>query len=287
MTLIREATTIGIIFLGIGKLIQTFLTKIPKKLNKNYRFEILLFCCGFIFYLITEYIGINFSRTFAYDILFHESIPISTQWGFYEILKKLPKNSTVLDVGIGSCIYLKNQKVIKLIKDKNIKIHGIDIDERAIPVCKERISKNKLEKYVSVQIMDLLDVTKKYDYVTFLESFPVISNELFIKFIKHAQNITNKHILLYHNLIQDQEYSFLFHIFKNYILHYITFNDFGKLTTVSKMKNILTQQSKIDPDKISMKVLIKSTYKEIIPLFNYIPYYGNKEIKQYLITISK
>ena len=40
-------------------------------------------------------------------------------------------------------------------KDKNIKIHGIDIDPHSLLVCNKRILKNNLENHVKVELISL------------------------------------------------------------------------------------------------------------------------------------
>ena len=157
----------------------------------------------------------------------------------------------------------------------------------SIIICNQRVIKNNLQSHVKVELKDLFHIHTKYDYVLFMESFPVIPNHLFTKFISHSKKICNNDILLYHNLINNDEYTELFAFFKSTILYYITLNDFGKLTTVNMMNDILTKKCDIFSDKISMNVLLKCKYKDMFSLFNLIPYFRDCEIKQYLITISK
>lgn len=225
-------------------------------------------------------------KTYFYDLMFHQNNPISTQWGYYEILKQLPSNISILDIGVGDGIYFTNLLVINLIKDKNIKIQGIDIDALSILVCNQRIIQNNLQNYVKVELKDIFNVKDEYDYVLFMESFPVIPNHLFAKFMNHAKTITKNKIFLYHNLIQDDEYTELFAFFKSTILYYITFNDFGKLTTMTMMNDILTKKCDIHSDKILMKVLLECKYKDMFSILNWIPRYRNCDIKQYLISID-
>lgn len=229
----------------------------------------------------------SYFKNYFYDLMFHQNNPISTQWGYYEILKQLPDNISILDIGVGEGIYFTNPLVVNLIKEKNIKIHGIDIDAMSIIICNQRVIKNNLQSHVKVELKDLFHIHTKYDYVLFMESFPVIPNHLFTKFISHSKKICNNDILLYHNLINNDEYTELFAFFKSTILYYITLNDFGKLTTVNMMNDILTKKCDIFSDKISMNVLLKCKYKDMFSLFNLIPYFRDCEIKQYIITISK
>ena len=229
----------------------------------------------------------GYFKNYFYDLMFHQNNPISTQWGYYEILKQLPDNISILDIGVGEGIYFTNPLVVNLIKEKNIKINGIDIDAMSIIICNQRVIKNNLQSHVKVELKDLFHIHTKYDYILFMESFPVIPNHLFTKFISHSKKICNNDILLYHNLINNDEYTELFAFFKSTILYYITLNDFGKLTTVNMMNDILTKKCDIFSDKISMNVLLKCKYKDMFSLFNLIPYFRDCEIKQYIITISK
>ena len=104
--------------------------------------------------------------------------------------------------------------------------------------------------------------------------------------MNHAKTITKNKIFLYHNLIQDDEYTELFAFFKSTILYYITFNDFGKLTTMTMMNDILTKKCDIHSDKILIKVLLECKYKDMFSILNWIPRYRNCDIKQYLISID-
>lgn len=175
-------------------------------------------------------------KTFFYNLLFHHSNPVSTQWGYYEILKKMPENSSLLDVGVGDGIYFINEKVINLIKSKNLKIYGIDIDLPSIKVCQNRIIQYNLENYVKAECVSLFDVkakteSEKYDNILFMESFPVISNELFIEFISHSKGILSNRLInrggnkiyLYHNLIENHEYSRVFEFLKRNVLYALRF----------------------------------------------------------------
>ena len=107
---------------------------------------------------------LSFLRHKVYSSIFNLDNSLSTSHGFHDILEKIPSESSILDVGCGDGIYYINPKVIDLIKTKKIKIKSIDIDSGAIKYCKERITKNKLEEYITVEAIDLRLIIDKYDY---------------------------------------------------------------------------------------------------------------------------
>ena len=89
-----------------------------------------------------------------------------------KILKsKIKKNCKILDFGCGNGLCYDYYKIIKIIRENNLKIRGIDIDEVYINECKNRIVKNSLEEHVTIDLLNIFDLTivdnEKYDYVIF------------------------------------------------------------------------------------------------------------------------
>ena len=212
-----------------------------------------------------------------YSIFFSETNPVSTIHGYYNILTNLPENSTILDVGCGDGIYFTSDKVIKLIKDKQFKILCIDIDEGAIHICNKRIINAELSNLVNCSTTSFNDISQKYDYVLFMESFPVIPIDMFSVFIKHATNIATNEILLYHNLTQTN--NTLLSIIKPKI-KYLTMIDFGRLTTVQDMTSFLNEHI---THSFEINLNISCKYSDISYLN--IPYLKDEIIEQYLIRI--
>ena len=68
---------------------------------------------------------------------------------------------------------------------KRLNIFAIDIDAGAVEICKQRIAAAGLGDLVSAQAVDVTKVTEKYDYVLWMESFPVIPTEVFPPLFKH------------------------------------------------------------------------------------------------------
>jgi 2-polyprenyl-3-methyl-5-hydroxy-6-metoxy-1,4-benzoquinol methylase len=75
--------------------------------------------------------------------------------------------------------------VIDTIKQKKFKIFAIDIDAGAIVICQKRIVEAGLQEYVHATQMSVTDVKEKYDFVLWMESFPVINPPLFEVLFKH------------------------------------------------------------------------------------------------------
>ena len=224
---------------------------------------------------------LSFLRHKVYSSIFNLDNSLSTSHGFHDILEKIPSESSILDVGCGDGIYYINPKVIDLIKTKKIKIKSIDIDSGAIKYCKERITKNKLEEYITVEAIDLRLIIDKYDYVLFMESFPVIELDLFEQLLKHASTITHN-IFMYHNLVEEKNITMSFLKPK---LKYASLVDFGRLTSLTEFKNLLiTWGYEIENTKI--EILLQNKLKNVYFIFKYIPEYFNTDLKQYLVSIN-
>ena len=101
------------------------------------------------------------------------------------VLNQVPVGSKILEVGIGNgtCV----DKNADLIKKKKLHIDGIDIDKEYLEVCNIKITQNDLHDQVTAKYQDLLaldaDVYGKFDYVFFMESFPVIPHSIMCKMI--------------------------------------------------------------------------------------------------------
>jgi ubiquinone/menaquinone biosynthesis C-methylase UbiE len=93
------------------------------------------------------------------------------------LLQDIPENSTILDIGIGTCYsYCQNADIIK---ERNIRIVGIDIDEAYILTAKHALIDARLEDWIELMCIDIYitDLDKRtFDYVVFSDSYSVISN---------------------------------------------------------------------------------------------------------------
>lgn len=111
------------------------------------------------------------------------------------VLVDLPDNSRILDVGIGTgYVYAQNSD---LIKRKNIKVVGVDIDPNYVRSAKHAVIDAELEEHIriiNIDIREALDsdtdlLNHSFDFVCFSDSFAVIPNVYTI--ITHCEKYLN------------------------------------------------------------------------------------------------
>lgn len=126
----------------------------------------------------------------------------STSVLYGKVIDCLPDNCKILDVGFGngSCVMDNLDKI----KEKNIKIDGIDIDKGYITAANSKISEANAQSWVTATEMNMLDIDNsfKWDFILFSESYPVIPRGLMSELMIKARNLTNRNdgILFMHNL---------------------------------------------------------------------------------------
>ena len=219
-------------------------------------------------------------RSAVYKNFFGATNPISTINGFYESIKSIPDNASILDVGCGDGIYYTGEKVIALIKAKNLTIHSIDVDDGAIPICQKRIKLSGLSDRVTSECIDLMKITKRYDAILFMESFPVIPRDLMTTLIQHAKTISDE-LLLFHNLVEDK--NSLIEWVKPRI-KYLTLVDFGQLTSVEEMEEEC-QKWGFKSGSYNVEPCLQCTYRDMHWALN-VPGFGDTVITQYLVSLQ-
>lgn len=145
----------------------------------------------------------------------------STSKFYKKTFHKIKNNSKILDVGVGTGVNLVNNK--NVILNKNLHIHGIDIDKAYNNYCKKLVSNYNLDDNIKIELKCLFDIDDKYDYIIFGQSYPVIDNELITKMLKHGKKLLNENgnIIFIHNLVDNNKKN-IFYKIKPYI-KYIPF----------------------------------------------------------------
>jgi len=215
----------------------------------------------------------------VYDWLWSPKNPVSSYHAYHEILKLIPDDSKILDVGAGTGIYFSNPAVVELIKSKNLSIKCIDIDQNALEGCRARIAESGLEDRVSAECMELPNETARYDYVFMIMLFPLVELDLFTKYINHARNITNSAIIAYHNLVEKKDKLLAF-LKSN--LKYLVGVDFGRTTTVAEMEEYINS---LGFNKWSMSKLLTAKYSDLFKAVKYLPIF-DYSFDQYLLTLK-
>lgn len=178
-------------------------------------------------------------RSNCYDYVL-TSGAVSTPALYERVLKDLPDNSNILEVGIGNGLCIEYNA--DLIRNKKLNIHGIDIDDEYLDICNQRIHDFKLDKLVSCKLQDLLEMNEdtKYDYVFFMESFPVIPLDIMDSMVSKSKKMLKKdgEMIFVHNLYKNHKHKssieFKMIDYLKRRIKYIPFIwiDFGRLTTV-------------------------------------------------------
>lgn len=173
----------------------------------------------------------------------------------FVFFNKIPRGSTVLDVGCGTGTAASSNYGI--IKRKKIEYRGIDIDETYIQ--KAKIFE---KEHMTFEVFDFLKLEndQRYDVIMFGESIPVMSRELANTMIQKAKMHLNKNgiILFIHNLITN--YYQLYHpiaLMKPY-LKYFTSMDFGRALYDDEFLSDLVKSDLriIDKDRVACLDLI-------------------------------
>eukprot|EP00041_Stephanoeca_diplocostata_P015087 m.285782 g.285782 ORF g.285782 m.285782 type:complete len:241 (-) comp19917_c1_seq22:566-1288(-) len=228
-------------------------------------------------------------RSWMYSWLLSADNPIATQHGYAKVLEALPKGARVLDVGVGDGIYFTNPKVVSLIKEKNFKIYGIDIDEGATKIAQRRVEKAGLQDYVACEGRDLLDLSVEkdglFDSILFFESFPVIPRKLFRTLILHANSLLKPDATMFLYHVLEPYSSFIVRTFKPY-LYYITTIDFGQECTIDDMKKYCDDWGFPESQRI-IEPCLQTTYNNMWWPLGFIPTVKNWVITTYTTKLVK
>ena len=227
-------------------------------------------------------------RQKLYDHLFGDvNLSISTPSLYYSFLQRVKQDTKILDIGVGTGIYFEDPRCIKLIKEKNIKIVGIDINRPDIELATRRIEVSKLEGYASAKWMNLFEYDgdlNEFDVILFCESYPVIPRDLMRKmlmFIVHSKGFSGE--LVFINNVEDDPTW----IQKNTkdLLKYVTFGiEFGRLVSTGDMMGMFTSVG--IENEVTFELLASSTPNYAL-FRNRVKLPGlNCEMKQYAIFVK-
>jgi SAM-dependent methyltransferase len=116
-----------------------------------------------------------FLRNHAYNLF----IRSATNHCYKNCLEYLPDNSSILDVGIGNGIMLKNYH--SLIKGKGLKITGIDINKIYLAHCSSLIRGYQLENHVEILHVPVESYQpprgQYFDFILFSMSFMLLVDQ--------------------------------------------------------------------------------------------------------------
>eukprot|EP00980_Cylindrotheca_fusiformis_P005106 scaffold1083_cov114-Cylindrotheca_fusiformis.AAC.10 len=151
---------------------------------------------------------------------------MTTRW-YAAVLQRLPKHSRVLDVGIGTAGALINCS--ELVKERDLKIVGIDYDAAYVTQATRAVKKAGLQDSIQVYQKSVYDLSTEdgtFDAVYFSGSFTLLPDPC--EALRVVRALT-KHRVFITQTYQRKSPPLLGYI--KPLLKYITTIDFGKLMT--------------------------------------------------------
>lgn len=105
-------------------------------------------------------------RAWIYD---RSIVSLTSRW-YAEVLSRVPRGATMLDVGVGTAGALVSQA--DLIRERDLRIHGVDIDPDYVKQAEKRVAKAHLAHHVTVEHVPLnAHSGGPYDAIYFAASF--------------------------------------------------------------------------------------------------------------------
>lgn len=227
-------------------------------------------------------------RQKLYDALFGDAgLPTSTTNLYFSFLQRVKPGVTILDVGVGTGVYFQDPRCISLIKEKNIKIVGIDINREDIELSSSRISESGMEASIEVRWVDLFKYDRdlnEFDVILFSESYPVIPRDLMKKMLMHiihSKDFTGE--LVFINNVEDDPS--LFQKTKPHLKYFLLGADFfGRLVSTADMMEMFASVG--IENEVTFELLASSTpnyalFRDKIKIPGL-----NCEMKQYMISVK-
>lgn len=148
------------------------------------------------------------------------------------------KNIRILDVGIGTGTISK----ILLERYLNSTVHGVDISEKMIKVCREDLKKYSKRLTISCGAIEKIDPSNKYDLVVAGLSIHHLTNSAKSKFFKNIWKSLNKGgVLLIRDIVRSKSVK-INKIYRNLWIDFMNKNNIkpNKITKNSKDNDITT-----------------------------------------------
>lgn len=188
--------------------------------------SILVLCCTLFYVLLQKY------RPFVYDFLI---VKMTSEW-YRAVLEKLPPNSIILDVGIGTGSALFAHE--ELLRSKHITIIGVDYDLDYVRLCQENIRQRNLQPHVSVYHQSIYDFqppekTPLFDAIYFSGSLMIMPDPT--RALQHVKSMLKPTPggKIYVTQTFEEKKNLVMELMKP-LLKFLTTIDFGQVTYASE-----------------------------------------------------
>jgi SAM-dependent methyltransferase len=166
-------------------------------------------------------------------------VPFTSKW-YQEVLYNIPPGSRILDVGIGTGAALVANAA--LVREKNLRVVGVDYDADYIEKCKDLIASYSLSDNISATCCSFYDYKdeERFDHVYFSGSFMILPDAQGA--LRHALELlrdTTNGRLYFTQTFELARNAFLEKI--KPILTYFTSIDFGSVTYVEEFEKVLQE----------------------------------------------
>jgi len=164
-----------------------------------------------------------------------------TRLCYKSCLNYFPSDSVILDVGIGNGIMLKKNHY--LIKKKNLRITGLDINKHYLEHCRKLIQAFDLEQHVDVRHQSVTRYSPPhdnyFDYVFFGMSFMLLDDQKMV--LERAKRWLKPHgeMIFFQTMFKNK--SKVMEFIKPR-LKFLTTVDFGRVTYESDFYALLDQE---------------------------------------------
>ena len=160
------------------------------------------------------------------SLIYNKLITPLTNLCYFEVLSRLPANSKLLDVGIGTGKALCNNAAI--VFDKNLKIVGVDINASYLQTCKELINENSLNHFITVYQKPFESIDENnFDGIYFSSSFMLLPDQR--QALEQARKLLSANGKIYFTQTLYDQKNYLIEYIKPR-LKYLTSIEFGPIT---------------------------------------------------------
>jgi SAM-dependent methyltransferase len=170
-------------------------------------------------------------RSAVYDAAI---VGLTADW-YRAVLDRLPTGCRLLDVGIGTGAALIANAA--LLREKDIRVTGVDVDAAYVHRCRRTIVENRLDRWITVRLESIdAHAGGPYDAVYFSASFMLLPDP--VGTLRHVRTLTTGDALVYFTQTFEHRRSRAVELAKP-LLRRVTTIEFGRVTYEADFRETL------------------------------------------------